>query len=250
MTDSKTYSCAVFLLNEESRNVIKLAKNRIKIQKSDQLIAYGSQFFTSTELRRITEKLKKFHAGLLTEGEIKSFNQKLKIPFSLGLPDIVEILNEKAEFKRLRKHEQILAGYEKEQCILHGIENYCCIQEPVGTRKVYAIRLKEEVAGKIKFRKQNPGWDGKTEAFYIGQTGKTRIERYEQHINGIKSNRYVKEFAIQPFEEAECSEYLAELIQKSGINIPIENLSYYQALDCERRITEHLRLLGYGAYSG
>jgi len=58
---------------------------------------------------------------------------------------------------------------------------------------VYIIELDPAVLEKKKFRDANPNHDPKKPCLYVGMTGKTPDERFEQHKAGIKANRYVKE---------------------------------------------------------
>jgi hypothetical protein len=60
---------------------------------------------------------------------------------------------------------------------------------------VYVVLLDSEVLAKErKFREANPncvpGWP----CVYVGQTGKTPEERFEDHKRGYKSSKYVERY--------------------------------------------------------
>jgi hypothetical protein len=99
------------------------------------------------------------------------------------------------------------------------------------------------------FVKLNPDWNGESEAFYVGQTSKEREERYNQHMAGEKSNKYVRKYGLKPFAKADATERLVEELAEKNIQMIPENLRYYQALYYERKLTLELRKRGYAAYS-
>lgn len=62
------------------------------------------------------------------------------------------------------------------------------------SHKVYVIELKSEVLKERRFREANPNRESTMTCFYVGETGKSRDERFEQHKSGIKSNKYVRKY--------------------------------------------------------
>jgi hypothetical protein len=55
---------------------------------------------------------------------------------------------------------------------------------------VYVIELDPEVRQIQKFRNRNPAMNPLKPCFYVGSTWRTPDERYDQHKQGYKANRY------------------------------------------------------------
>ena len=62
---------------------------------------------------------------------------------------------------------------------------------------IYVIELNSDVLKKKKFCQANPDFKGKKPCVYVGMTGRTPEERFEQHKSGYKSNKYVKKFGVR-----------------------------------------------------
>jgi hypothetical protein len=101
---------------------------------------------------------------------------------------------------------------------------------------VYVVLLDSEVLAKErKFREANPncvpGWP----CLYVGQTGKTLEERFEDHKRGYKSSKYVERYG----------ERLAlEFLERSN------PMTYRESLAEEERLGQVLRQLGYATWWG
>ena len=65
------------------------------------------------------------------------------------------------------------------------------------THNIYVIELDKQVLEKKKFREANPDYVDGTPCVYVGMTGKTPEERFEQHKSGYRSSRIVKQFGIR-----------------------------------------------------
>jgi hypothetical protein len=61
---------------------------------------------------------------------------------------------------------------------------------------VYVIELDMAVWNESKFRKANPGCEEGCACYYVGMTGLSPEERFENHKEGHKSNRYVREYGL------------------------------------------------------
>ena len=95
---------------------------------------------------------------------------------------------------------------------------------------VYVIELDKEVRKIDRFRAANPRALITRPCLYVGSTVRSPQERFEQHLNGYKANRYVKKFGerLRPdlFEQynpiakrvdaEEMEEYLAERLRSRG----------------------------------
>jgi len=95
---------------------------------------------------------------------------------------------------------------------------------------VYIIELDDRVKEIARFQQRNPQMRMYLKCFYVGQTSLDPRERFEQHKNGYKSNRYVKKYGkwirwkmfqkynpIGTREEAEViEEQLALWLQSKG----------------------------------
>ena len=94
---------------------------------------------------------------------------------------------------------------------------------------VYVIALDKEVLKEKKFVEANPNHDPEKVCFYVGMTGLTPDERFENHKKGIKANKYVQKygqwlrrrkyerFNPMTYEEAQAKEKeLAEWFRRKG----------------------------------
>ena len=57
---------------------------------------------------------------------------------------------------------------------------------------VYVIALDSDVLRHPKFRKANPNYVAGKPCLYVGMTGKTPDERFQQHKSGYRASKYVK----------------------------------------------------------
>jgi predicted GIY-YIG superfamily endonuclease len=62
---------------------------------------------------------------------------------------------------------------------------------------VYVIELDPSVLSDKKFRAANPRLNSRLPCLYLGSTGLTANERFKNHRNGHKSNRYVRNYSIR-----------------------------------------------------
>lgn len=94
---------------------------------------------------------------------------------------------------------------------------------------VYVIELSPEVLSERRFREANPDHDPRKPCLYVGMTGLTPEERFQNHKAGIKANRYVLRYGLRlrpdlyayanpmPFTAAEEMEReLAEGLREEG----------------------------------
>lgn len=73
-------------------------------------------------------------------------------------------------------------------------------RKPEGNEKkhnVYVIELDDAVLKKKKFLEANPHYRGRKGCLYVGMTGRSPEERFEQHKRGYKSGRFVGEFGLR-----------------------------------------------------
>jgi hypothetical protein len=73
------------------------------------------------------------------------------------------------------------------------------------------------------------------EAFHVGLTGLTVEERYRNHLNGVKSSRYVKKFAVKLVPERYAH---------------LNPMRYEAAVVAERKLAAKLRRAGHTVYGG
>ncbi len=62
---------------------------------------------------------------------------------------------------------------------------------------VYVIELDKAVRYDKKFRVKNPKYINGTACFYVGQSVRNPVLRFEQHKEGYKANRYAKEYGLK-----------------------------------------------------
>ncbi len=65
------------------------------------------------------------------------------------------------------------------------------------TYNVYVIELSRDVLQHNKFVDANPYMRADKPCVYVGSTYLAPEKRYQQHLDGYRSNRYVREYAIQ-----------------------------------------------------
>jgi hypothetical protein len=94
---------------------------------------------------------------------------------------------------------------------------------------VYVVELSPEVLKHPKFRAANPGYREGSPCYYVGLTGLSPAERFENHRAGHKSNYYVHKYGSRlvpelyenfnpmPYELADRIEgHLADLLRIDG----------------------------------
>jgi hypothetical protein len=100
---------------------------------------------------------------------------------------------------------------------------------------VYVVRLDSAVLKVKKFRDANPDYiDGKP-CVYVGMTGLTPEERFENHKRGYKANRFVRKYGV----------YLMR--QKFDRLNP---MSWEKARHMEEKLAEKLRRKGFAVWQG
>ncbi len=100
---------------------------------------------------------------------------------------------------------------------------------------VYVIRLDDAVLKSRKFRHYNPNLISGIPCFYIGQSCHSPEIRFWQHKKGYKSNHFVKEFGLG---------LCPRLYENFN---PIRTRK--EAVTIEAKLTDHLRINGYGVWS-
>lgn len=105
-------------------------------------------------------------------------------------------------------------------------------KKPALTHSIYVIELDRAVLENAKFRQRNPDYDERKPCVYVGCTGKTPEERFEQHKKGHKANRYVKKHGLRlrprhyerfnpmTYDTAKAmEEWRAESLRKKGYGV-------------------------------
>ena len=62
---------------------------------------------------------------------------------------------------------------------------------------VYVIELDSATLEERKFREANPQHDRRMDCLYVGETGKSRAKRFDEHKSGIKANKYVRRYGLR-----------------------------------------------------
>ena len=97
----------------------------------------------------------------------------------------------------------------------------------------YVIELDPSVLSDKKFRAANPRHDPRLPCLYVGSTGLTAKERFKNHRNGHKSNKYVRNYGIK-------------LLPQMYEQYP--SMTWEIALTKERELAEELRGKGYAVW--
>ena len=100
---------------------------------------------------------------------------------------------------------------------------------------VYVVLLDPKAAKDRKILKANPKRDKTKPCVYVGMTGLTPEQRFENHKKGIKSASVVRRFGIR---------LLPELFQF------LNPMPYEAAVEMERELAEELREAGYTVAGG
>jgi hypothetical protein len=103
---------------------------------------------------------------------------------------------------------------------------------------VYVVELhpsvQEDRRFARKFAEANPGHDSSKECLYVGMTGLTPEQRFENHKTGIKSGRgYVRHYGIQ---------------LRPDLYEHLNPMTYETALEMESTLADRLRRKGYGVW--
>ena len=100
---------------------------------------------------------------------------------------------------------------------------------------VYVVELSKEVLNEPRFRKANQEYRLGFPCVYVGMTGLTPEERFQNHKRGIKAASVVKRFGIR---------LLPELYEH------LNPMPFEAAAQMEKDLTEDLRALGYTVAGG
>lgn len=100
---------------------------------------------------------------------------------------------------------------------------------------VYVVLLSEEALADPWIARLNPKRDPAKPALYVGMTGLPPDERFSNHLEGVKSSRYVKKYGVRLLPE--MYEYL-------------NPMPYEAALQMELELAEDLRGQGYTVTGG
>ncbi len=107
--------------------------------------------------------------------------------------------------------------------------------EPGFHHCVYVVLLDPQAAKDRKIAKANPNRDKSKPCVYVGMTGLTPEERFQNHKNGMKASSAVKRFGIRLLPELyEC----------------FNPMPFEAAAEMERELAEDLRNKGYTVAGG
>ncbi len=100
---------------------------------------------------------------------------------------------------------------------------------------VYVIELDDRVLKDRAFRAANPGYVPGHVCFYVGCTGLSPYERFLNHKDGHKANRYVRRYGLH---------------LRPDLFAVFNPLPYEAALELERDLAEDLRGQGHAVWQG
>ncbi len=101
---------------------------------------------------------------------------------------------------------------------------------------LYVIELDPVVRTRKRFMEKNPDARADKPCVYVGMTGRTAEERFDQHKRGYKANRYVRQFGIR-------------LRRRLYANYQ-GMATHAEALAAEERLARRLRKRGYAVWWG
>lgn len=98
---------------------------------------------------------------------------------------------------------------------------------------VYVIELDSTVLRDRRFRARNPSYMDGMPCVYVGMTGLSVAERFANHRDGYKSNRYVRRYGLRLLPELyEC----------------FNPMPYEAARRMEQELADELQEKGYGVW--
>lgn len=106
-------------------------------------------------------------------------------------------------------------------------------QVPQPAHNVYVIELDPAVLENKKFREANPNYRDGLPCVYVGMTGLSPEERFQNHRNGVKSSKYPR---------------LYGLCLLPDLYADINPMLYADACKAEVDLAEELRGRGYGVW--
>lgn len=95
---------------------------------------------------------------------------------------------------------------------------------------VYVVLLAPEAARLAEVRAANPGTKKGRTCVYVGMTGLTPEERFQNHKNGLKAARVVQRFGVRLMPE---------------LYAVFNPMPFEAAVEMERELAEDLRAQGY-----
>ncbi len=98
---------------------------------------------------------------------------------------------------------------------------------------VYVVELDPDVLNEERFRKENPDHQPGMKCLYVGMTGLDPEKRFENHLAGYKSNRYVLKYGVR----------LCPLLYEE-----YNPLSYEDACEMEIELASILRRKGHAVW--
>jgi hypothetical protein len=245
------YTSIAVKLKKTSKRVIRLLEREGITNPSQDVIVLSKKIYDESKFQEIESyfyrKYSKLYLHNDPDAEVKRrefLKENLILPRGIKFRDISGFLNHLDLFKKLKNTDLITAGVFMERFIINGSEQFLLLNRiPQRNNRVYAFQLNDSIKDEVSFLNHNPNMDKNKPAFYVGQTSKSREERHNEHINGIRANRFMENFGIKSVETADKTYELAELF-----NISVDDLMYYEAQDNEFKLTMLLQENGYGAY--
>jgi hypothetical protein len=101
------------------------------------------------------------------------------------------------------------------------------------SHNVYVVRLHPDVLKSRKFRDENPNHDPRKPCVYVGITGLSPDERFDNHKAGYKSCRFVEKFGLN---------LMPSLYEKYN------PMSYDKACEMEEKLAGYLHKKGYAVW--
>lgn len=98
---------------------------------------------------------------------------------------------------------------------------------------VYVVELDKAVLKEPKFVEANPQYDASKECYYVGLTGLSPEERFDNHKEGYKSNKFVRKYGLR----------LCPMLYEE-----YNPLSYDDAVDMEAELASILRARGHAVW--
>ena len=98
---------------------------------------------------------------------------------------------------------------------------------------VYVVELARHVLDEPRFMKANPGYKPGKPCVYVGMTGLDPDERFDKHMAGIRSNRFVRRYGLRLMPE---------------LYAVFNPMPYDAARDMEVELAISLRAKGYGVW--
>lgn len=235
------YSCFEVELFKH-QNVIRAARRLgytdAQIEKR-RVLYLTNRVYNDEERKSIIIAYKKKKSGLKKLLHVGKFSvHGIKIRTSAS-----EELLAETKIEALLKRDQAISKRRSDKFILIPSSNE-------RRYSVYVFELNKRVLEKSEFLNRNPNYNDSMPCLYVGQTSRTKEERFDIHINGDTGfSTIMRKYCISPeYQTAHFTPQAILALRLDSIDKSLSSLTYAESLYWEEELSNRLRALGYGVW--